>query len=83
MAAVEVTNAPLAVPRSAVGRRSKRRMFEHKDVRVRRGRRSASIAGQVRQHDVAEPTATGAVVFGHFLPKQKVVRSLASGTAFH
>ena len=51
-------------------------MFEHMDVRVRRGRRSASIAGEVRQHDVAEPTATGAVVFGDFLPKQKVTRAV-------
>ncbi len=50
-------------------------MFEHRDVRVRRGRGSASIAGQVKQHDVAEPIATGARVFGHLLLKQKVARS--------
>ena len=50
-------------------------MFEHRDVRVRRGRRSASIAGQSNEHDVRSTTATGAMVFGYFLPYQKVARS--------
>ncbi|MDE2054048.1 MAG: hypothetical protein KGI62_05115 [Xanthomonadaceae bacterium] len=65
MAGSEATNAPLAVPRMAAGRRSKRRMFEHMDVRVRRGRRSASIAGQSNKHDVRSTIATGAMVFGY------------------
>ncbi|MGH8125843.1 MAG: hypothetical protein ACREPK_08350, partial [Rhodanobacteraceae bacterium] len=65
----------MAVPRSAAERRSKRRMFEHRDVRVRRGRRSTRIAGKSNEHDVRSITATGAMVFGHFLPKQKVARS--------
>jgi hypothetical protein len=44
--------------------------FEHKDVRVRRGRRSASIAGQSRQHDVAEAIAPSAIGFGYFPRKE-------------
>lgn len=75
MAVNEATNAPLAVPRSAAERRSKRRMFEHMDVRVRRDRRSASIAGESDEQEVRSTTAFGAMVFGHFLPKQKVARS--------
>ena len=51
-------------------------MFEHKDVRVRRGRRSASIAGQSNEHDVRSTIASGAMVFGYFLPKQKVARAV-------
>jgi hypothetical protein len=65
---VGLFKAPLAVPRRAAGRRGKRRMSEHRDVRVRRGRRPASIAGKVRQYDVAESIAPGAMVFGYFLP---------------
>ena len=49
-------------------------MFEHKDVRVRRGRRSASIAGQSRQHDVAETIASSAMVLATFA-EIKVARS--------
>ena len=50
-------------------------MFEHRDVRVRRGRRSASIEGQSNEQEVRTTTASGAMVFGYFLPKQKVARS--------
>jgi len=37
-------------------------------VRVRRGRHSASIAGQSNEQDVRSTTASGTMVFGHFLP---------------
>jgi hypothetical protein len=66
--AAKKVSTPLAVPRSTAERRSKRRMSEHRDVRVRRGRRSASIAGQSKGHDVRSTTATGVMVFGYFLP---------------
>ncbi len=49
-------------------------MFEHRDVRVRRGRRSASIAGKSRQHDVAETIASSAMVLATFA-ETKVARS--------
>jgi hypothetical protein len=49
-------------------------MFEHMDVRVRRGRRSASIAGQSRQQDVAETIASSAMVLATFA-ETKVARS--------
>ena len=71
------------MPRSAAERQSKRRMFEAKEGRVRRGCRSASIAGELRQHDVAETVMPGAMVFGDFLPKPKVTRApKACETAF-
>jgi hypothetical protein len=62
-------------PRSTADRASKARMSEHKDVRVRAGARSASIAGKLSRHDVGETGMPGAMVFGYFLPKQKVARS--------
>ena len=51
-------------------------MFEAREGRVRRGRRSASIAGQSNEQDVRLATVSGAMVFGDFLPKQKVTRAL-------
>ncbi|MDE2497654.1 MAG: hypothetical protein KGK35_07480, partial [Xanthomonadaceae bacterium] len=81
MTGSEATNAPLAVPRSTAGRRSKRRMFEHMDVRVRRGRRSASTAGQLSRHDVGETVMPGAVVLATFAVT-KVARSRSERTRF-
>ncbi|MGH8184547.1 MAG: hypothetical protein ACREPH_12900 [Rhodanobacteraceae bacterium] len=43
--------------------------------RASKARTIGKRQGQARQQDVAEPTVTGAMVFGHFLPKQKVTRS--------
>jgi len=62
-------------PSSAVERASKARMFEGMDARVRAGARSTSNTGKFRHHDVAETGMPGAMVFGDFLPKQKVTRS--------
>ncbi len=73
-------SALYVMPRSAVERRSKRRMFEHKDVRVRRGRRSASIAGQSRQHDVAEAIASSAMALVTFPERKVTPLAAASGT---
>ncbi len=71
MAVNGATNAPLAVPRSAAERRSKRRMFEHREVRVRRGRRSASIAGESDEQEVRSTTAIGAWSLATFCRNRK------------
>jgi len=67
-------NAPLAVPRSAAERRGKRRMFEHRDVRVRppfdEHRRAVERTRCSFDHRHRR------MVFGHFLPKQKVARAV-------
>ncbi|MER3546826.1 MAG: hypothetical protein C4338_04140 [Rhodanobacteraceae bacterium] len=55
-------------------------MFEHTDVRVRHGRRSASIAGESRQQDVAETIASGANGFGDFCRNKSSPLAAASGT---
>ncbi|MGH8126667.1 MAG: hypothetical protein ACREPK_12565 [Rhodanobacteraceae bacterium] len=49
-------------------------MFDGRDAGVRAGARSASIAGKFRRHDIGEIVMPGAMVFGDFLPKQKVTR---------
>jgi hypothetical protein len=80
--AAEPKPAPLAVPRSAAEWTGKRRMSEHRDVRVRRGGHSASIAGKSNEHDVRSTIATGAMVIGYFLTKQKVARSRSERNRF-
>jgi len=52
-------------PRRAAERRSKRRMSEHTDVRVRRGRRSASTKGN-RADTTSARSSCPAHGFGHF-----------------
>ena len=68
------------VPRRAAGRGGKRGMFGAKDARGRRGGRSASIAGQSKQHDVAETIASSVMALVTF-PERKVTSlAAASGT---
>ena len=55
-------------------------MFEHMDVRVRRGRRSASPEGKLRQQDVAETVMPARNGFGYFPRKESSPLAAASGT---
>jgi len=57
-------------PSIAAERAEKARLFEHKDVRVRAGARSARSAGKSSQPDVGS-TVMPARWFWRLLPKQK------------
>jgi hypothetical protein len=54
--------------------RSKARMFEHRDVRVRAGPLGTRSAGKLRQHDVAETVVHGRMALVTF-PERKATRS--------
>src|SRR5574337_1935798 len=71
----ELFSRPCTTPSIAAPSGSKARMFEHRDVRVRAGPLGVRSTGKFRQHEVAETGLPGAMVFGYFLPKQKVARS--------
>jgi hypothetical protein len=77
------TNVPWAVPQ--LSRRS-REQGAYVRLQGRRSSRRRAIdkqQGQSNEHDVRSTIALGTVVFGYFLPKQKVARSpKANGTAF-
>jgi len=62
------------MPRRTAERRSKRRMFEHTDVRVRRGSPFGKHRGQLRQYDIAETVMPGAMILATF-PERKATRS--------
>ena len=67
--------APLAVPQPRCRSREQgAHVRTHGCVSSRR-RATDKRQGQSRQQDVVEITVTGAMVFGYFLPKQKVPRS--------
>jgi hypothetical protein len=57
-------------PSIADGRAGKARLFEHRDVRVRAGARTARSAGQSSQPDVGETVMPGANGFGYFPRKE-------------
>jgi len=70
MAAVEANDAPYMTLRRAAERRSKHRMSEQMDVRVRCGRRSASTKGSFDNTTFSKPSCP-AQWFWRLLPKQK------------
>jgi hypothetical protein len=67
--------APLAVPQPRCRSRGKGAHVRRQGCRSSRRRAIGKRQGEMRQQDVAESTAAGAMVFGYFLPKQKVSRS--------